>query len=45
MAKISANYCKLPLFIIGQGNSINDAIEQCGELNEPNYHSYSTNHI
>ena len=32
MASITSNFCKLPLFIIGQGNSIDDAIEQCGEL-------------
>ena len=41
MATISADYCKLPLFIKRQGNSIDDAIEQYGELNEPNYLSYS----
>lgn len=41
MATISANMEKLPLFLIGKGNSIEEAMEQVGELNEPNKLSYS----
>lgn len=41
MASISSNMCKLPLFIIGQGYCIENALEQCGEPIEPNKLSFS----
>lgn len=42
MASITANYCKIPLFIIGQGNSLEEAEEQVGELQKENKLSYSS---
>ena len=41
MASITSNYCKIPLFIIGQGNSLEEAEEQVGQLREENNLSYS----
>lgn len=41
MASITSNYCKIPLFIIGQGNSLEEAEEQVGQLREENKLSYS----
>ncbi|KAK8841441.1 hypothetical protein M9Y10_027058 [Tritrichomonas musculus] len=41
MASITSNYCKIQLFIIGHGNSLEEAEEQVGQLREKNKLSYS----
>lgn len=42
MASITSDYEKLPLYIIGKGNNIDEARRQCGELIGRNKLSYSS---